>query len=215
MSCNVKTLFVAFALTAVPLLAADHVTSLSDVQVLGYIDRVLATSDAEEWEDLTRLAQNRPAVVVPALLARIEAGRKGTMSAEEISRLAHVVAFAGEDKAVEGLTKLALADSTRYTPFLLECLGYAFDHGAGFSMALLAGHRSESIDAQLAGWIAVHVGQERDAAALLDAIALRHGKDHIDETLETDSLFARLPAASREQIAFVRATRANASGSAQ
>jgi hypothetical protein len=154
------------------------------------VDRELL---AEEWEQFTLHSARRPDVVVPLVLARIEAARKNNGSLEYIDKLANVVAYAGEEKAVEGLTLLALADENHFTPFLLAALGYAFDKGRGFWLAFSVSGRSQVIDDALAGWIATHTGQRRDVESLLSAISAWRGGNDLESVIATDHLLAKLP----------------------
>jgi hypothetical protein len=209
MTCRTAAALVALCVCLSVHAEVNPILRLTDADVATYTETFLQSAHLpDEWADLTLLAADRPAVVVPRLLARIEWGRKNGVNAADIITLARVAAYAGEDKAVEGLTQLALADHDTFTPILLESLGYAFSRGTGFSMAMLASGRSASIDGALARWIATHVGQRRDAEQLLEAVALWRGEENAAEALAADPLFAELPTPARQLLDDAAAERA-------
>jgi hypothetical protein len=134
--------------------------------------------------DLYQLSSERSRLIVPALVSRLEAARKQQAPPSELMDLmADIVAYAGDEKAIDGLTALAVSDFQRFSPALMRVFDYALTRGNPFPLAYHAvGKGNAMIDALIVKWVAKNAEKGEGYSLLAEAVD-RHHSGRAFETL--------------------------------
>ena len=159
--------------------------------VRGLLDSGLPGDKADE---LILLTLNRSAIVVPELAARLEAVLANPApSAKFVYALADILAYAGNEDALDSLIRLCQADSAKFGYFVRRTLDYSAGRRNPYTLiyhSLKAGQ--DGCAAQFAQWIDLREPVPNNDRTWAEAILKQYGHLPSDAELVTDPINARL-----------------------
>jgi hypothetical protein len=116
----------AQALTEPPK-SLQELHDLTDAQTRTYVRAILSAGiPVAHSDELTFLVMNRSELLVPELLAAIKVVvRQKPADDKLLHAMGDIIAYAGDDRAIQALAQLADFDEERFAYFLGRCLTYA------------------------------------------------------------------------------------------
>jgi|ERR1017187_3103625 hypothetical protein len=197
--CNLGAF--VLALTLSPLAAQDNTNGTStagpsDQEVRQMIETALEKGLPEDSTDrVAVLAMRHSAIAVPLLLEHVENFRPETTTSKEgIKRVADILAYVGDNVAVDAVIHLADSDPARFGYLVARLLDYAWGRRNPYSMAYQIVARSHSPTvAEVTIWVQRTAGSRASYRAWASAIADQNKGRTPEEALSADILVRMLP----------------------
>lgn len=168
---------------------------LSDAEAKQLIEEALREGlPANRVDQVTVLALNRSRLVVPELLSKLEAARQDPAASEEfIYTVADIIAYVGDEVALDALLQLVASDYQRFAHFIGRALDYAHGRRNPYASAYyIVGRTNQQVDALILDWILTNAPRGHGFKDWAEAIAERE-KGPLNETIfEKDPLISRL-----------------------
>jgi hypothetical protein len=170
--------------------------------LLQVLDRGLAEPDIDQVGLLTL---NRSDLVVPELLKRIESAvRNRSLADRTIMLMAGMIAYAADERAVDGIARLCELDSKRFEFLVARALDYSTGQKNPYTLAYYALVRHPSIGHDVVQWIERSLEFPSNSSRWARAVLQRYDGPPNDADLRADPIASRLksglPDVVRESI---------------
>ena len=145
---------------------------------------------------------NRAEEVLPILIERIQRLMAvSTPSDRALTLIAGMVAYPGNERAMQGILQLCSLDSTRFAFLAARALDFAAGRQNRFDLAYYAiDHHCTAVTKEVQQWVSANVEKLSGGRELAEALRHRYAKLPNGVELEADSVFAEVGERVRRRI---------------
>lgn len=172
---------------------------------------------AERIDQIGLLTLNRSDMVIPELLRRARAAvaDSAAISERDLLLITGMIAYAGNERAVEAISELVELDEQRFGPFIARTFDYAVGKRNPYSLAYYAFRTSKpAVERHVIKWVEARSAFPSNRRQWAETLYERYKKVPSDAELLADPIVSRLPAnlsagvrkELRERVSAVMAT---------
>jgi hypothetical protein len=145
---------------------------------------------------------NRAEEALPILIERIQRLMAvSTPSDRALTLMAGMVAYPGNERAMQGILQLCSLDSTRFAFLAARALDFAAGRQNRFDLAYYAiDHHCTAVTKEVQEWVSANVEKLSGGRELAEALRHRYAKLPNGVELEADSVFAEVGERVRRRI---------------
>ncbi len=160
--------------------------------IVDALDRKLLSEDRDE---LYVLAMRHSRIIVPELVARMEAALddQGSADGKLVARLADILAYAADELAVDALSRFCAQDEKRFGYFVERVLHYSEARRNPYTLAYHALEKGRpEMNPYVMRWVRVGLSSPHYQRLWAQALFNRHKAIPTESKLQQDPLVSRL-----------------------